>query len=214
MLTYFDEFIALGLIAFLGAVSPGPDFVLISKIALSQNRKAGVIAALGVSVGCLVHISYCLIGIGFLVAQSILLFSIIKYLGAAYLIYIGFQALRAKKEQGVLSGLSHSHAQTQPKVNYVSAFHQGFMVNLLNPKGALFFLSVFTQVIDPHTPTFVQLLMGLEMSLIGFLWFSFLTFVLSSSSLKKRLLTVGHLIEKCLGGALIFLGLKVATLQN
>tara|TARA_R110002110_G_C13068216_1_gene682566 strand:- start:33 stop:302 length:270 start_codon:yes stop_codon:yes gene_type:complete len=83
---YLNEFLALATIAFLGALAPGPDFIVVTNNSLKFGRKAGFYTAIGVALGCLIHISYCIAGIGYMVMQSVLLFNIIKYLGAAYLI--------------------------------------------------------------------------------------------------------------------------------
>ncbi len=204
---YLGDFISLGVIALLGAISPGPDFIVLTQSSLQHGKKAGIWTALGISIGCLVHISYCILGIGVIVAESVLLFSILKYLGAAYLIYLGIKALFSSSS----TLATRSIAQNHTPLSAFSAFKKGLLVNLLNPKVTLFILSIFTQVIDPNTPRPIQALMGLEFGAICFAWFSILATLLTHPLLRQKLYAIQHIIEKILGGFLILLGLKVAT---
>ena len=82
-------FVTIAVVAILGAMSPGPNIVVVTKNSLTYSRKTGIYTAFGVSLGVFVHIAYCLISLSFFIAQSALLFNIIKYVGAAYLIYLG-----------------------------------------------------------------------------------------------------------------------------
>ncbi len=208
---YIDDFIALGIIGLLGAISPGPDFVVVTQSSLTYGKKAGVYTSLGIAIGCLVHITYCILGIGVIVSESILVFNILKYLGAAYLIYLGIKAIISSPSQNSLEDPCAVSLQT---ISAWAAFKKGLLVNLLNPKVTLFILSVFTQVIDPHTPWLIQASFGLEFGFIAFAWFSLLSFILNNPLLKKKLQSVQRYIEKVLGGFLILLGIKVATFSQ
>ncbi len=152
-----------------------------------------------------------MLGIGVLVSESIILFNILKYLGAAYLIYLGVKALISKPLQNTLLDTS---GFSQQGLSSFAAFRKGLLVNLFNPKVTLFMLSIFTQVIDPHTPIPIQAAFGIEFGLIAFTWFSLLTLILNNPLLKKKLQSVQHYIEKVLGGFLILLGIKVATFSQ
>lgn len=92
-----SEFFAISLVIILAAISPGPDFAIVTKNALLYSRKAGIFTALGVSISLLIHASYCILGLAVIIAKSLLLFSLIKYLGATYLIYIGIKSLCTKR---------------------------------------------------------------------------------------------------------------------
>lgn len=153
----------------------------------------------------MIHVAYSLIGIGLVISKSIVLFSIIKFLGAGYLIFIGYKSLKAKRGILDLRG-----KQNENDLEKFSAIRMGFLTNVLNPKVTLFFLSLFTQVVDPHTPFVVQLAYGLEMSLATFAWFSFVAIVLSQERIKSRFISVQHHFEKVFGTILILLGVKVA----
>lgn len=207
---YLNEFLTLAVIGFLGAMSPGPDFVIVTQHSLQHGKRQGLYTALGIALGCLVHVTYCVIGIGVIVAKSVLAFNIIKYVGAGYLIYLGCKALLSPStEIGTTSSLA-----TKEPLSSFDAAKRGFLVNILNPKATLFFLSVFSQVIDPQTPRVVQALFGIEFSLISIIWFGSLAWILTHHALKQKLIATQKYLDKVLGGALVLLGLKVATLTQ
>lgn len=210
-MNYLNDFLALGIIALLGAISPGPDFIIVTQNALGHGKRAGIAAALGISLGCLVHISYCVLGIGVIVTKSLLIFNLIKYLGAAYLIYLGIKGLLSKNSQRAIAANPITLSSTS--LSFRTALKKGFLVNLLNPKVTLFILSIFTQVIDPSTPLHVQTLYGLEFAFIAFGWFTLLSCLLANPFLRNKLLSVQHYVEKTLGAFLILLGIKVAQLD-
>ncbi len=210
-MSYFNEFLTLAMIGFLGAMSPGPDFVVVTQNSIQHGKRAGLYTAIGIAIGCLVHVTYCVIGIGILVAKSVLAFNVIKYMGAAYLIYLGCKGLFSKPS-GALS-VTATPATTH-SLSAFAAAKQGFLVNVLNPKATLFFLSVFSQVIDPHTPRAIQALFGIEFSLISLIWFGSLAWILTHAKFKKKLTATQKYLDKVLGGVLVALGLKVATLTQ
>src|SRR3989344_3197595 len=155
-------FIAIGIISLLAAMSPGPDFVVVTKNSLLGSRRTGLFTAVGVGFGILLHVAYSLLGIGFVISQSILLFSIIKYIGALYLLYLGYKLLRAKKTVSSEIGVNDSKVA----ISALGALREGFLTNALNPKATLFFLSIFTQVIGPETPLLLQATLGAEVAVI------------------------------------------------
>lgn len=207
---YLGAFATIGVIGFLGAVSPGPDFIMVTRNSLTYNRKIGLFTGIGVGAGTLVHIFYTLIGIGVIVSQSIIAYSIVKYLGAVYLIYLGYKSLKAKPE-GIKNEMNTHAAHT---ISIIKAFKQGFLCNALNPKATVFFLSVFTQVISPETPLTIQILLGLQCTLIITLWFALVALLFSNSILKNKIRAVKHNIGRVMGAVLILLGLRIATESN
>ena len=203
--TYLAEFLTIAVLHLLAVMSPGPDFILISKNSLVYSRRTGVFSAIGLAFGIMLHITYCLIGIGLIISKSIIIFSLIKYAGAAYLIYIGILSLRAKPQNQKIDEII-----IQKSITAWQAIKTGFLTNALNPKATLFFLAVFTQVIHQSTPIGIKILYGAEMSFMTFLWFSIVAIVLSHKKIKQPFLRVQHLVERTMGGILILLGLKVA----
>lgn len=186
-------------------MSPGPDFAVVTKNSLFGSRTVGLFTAIGVGLGIFLHVAYSLVGIGVIISQSILVFSIIKYIGAAYLLYLGYQLLRAKKE-------TKEEVQTENKftMSPVAALREGFFTNALNPKATLFFLSVFTQVIDPQTPLAIQALLGAEVAVIVGLWFVLLTLLITYGPVKGLFSKIHYYLMKVMGGALVLLGIKLA----
>lgn len=214
---YFGEFITIAVVAFLGAVSPGPDFIMVTKNSLTYNRKIGFFTGIGVGSGTLIHVFYTLVGIGVIVSQSIIAYSMIKYLGAAYLIYLGYKSLKTKKEnidivrENFTAGGETQNNSRIKQISPIKAFRQGFLCNALNPKATVFFLSIFTQIIGPKTPLAIQVLLGIECTVIITLWFTIVALIFSNERLKNKIRGVKHYIERTMGVVLVLLGLKIAT---
>lgn len=131
-------------------VIPGPTVLYIIARSLEQGRIAGFISVLGVGLASTVHVVFAMLGLSVLLMESALAFSVVKYLGAAYLIYLGIQTLtssdRVHAEQGI------------KEMRLSRIFVQGFVVNMFNPKTALFFLAFLPQFVDPEQgPVFLQI---------------------------------------------------------
>lgn len=199
------ELLTIAGIHILACMSPGPDFLLVSRAGLLGSRKMGLYTALGIALGLPVHIAYCLLGVGLIISKSIVLFSVIKLLGAGYLIYLGYKSLRAK--QVVSESESGQILLKTPWQAVIS----GFLTNALNPKVSLFFLALFTQVIRPDTPIWAQGLYGLVMITNTLLWFTLVACVFSIPKFRDRFLKAGSVIDKVFGGLLIALGVKIAV---
>lgn len=202
---YLPIIFTVALIHLLAVISPGPDFILITRNSLMYSRKTGIYSAIGLGLGIMIHVTYSLVGIGFVIAKSILLFNLIKFLGAGYLIYIGVMSLVSKS-----SKLDIPDQDQRKEISRSSAIRMGFLTNVTNPKATLFFLSLFTLVISPTTPLFVKLFMGLEMTVVTSLWFAFVAFLVSHRLIKNQVNKIQHFSEKFIGVVLIGLGIKVA----
>lgn len=202
---YLTEFLTVATVHFLAVVSPGPDFIMTVRNTLIYSRKTGVCSAIGLGLGIGVHVTYSLLGIGFLISKSILLFTIIKFIGAGYLFYIGYKSLTARA-----SHIHVSHEEKKKDINTFEAMKIGFITNVTNPKATLFFLALFTQVIQPTTPLAIQLLYGLEMMLVTTIWFAFVSLLFSHHVVKRGFEKVGDIAEKVMGAILIALGIKLA----
>lgn len=205
---YLPEFITVMVAHLLAVMVPGPDFALVSRNSLVYSRRVARYTSLGLAAGIGVHVTYSLVGIGLLIAQSIVLFSFIKLLGAGYLIYIGYKSIQSKPGRAVspVEGLT---AQLH-ELSRSAAVKMGFLTNVLNPKATLFFLSLFTQIISKETPRVVLAGYGVEMVAMTFVWFSLVGTILSSGAIKKSFVAVQHYFEKFFGVVLIALGIKVA----
>ncbi len=191
----------------MGLMSPGPDFVVCLKNTLKYSRAAGIWTALGFACGALIHVTYCILGLALIISQSIMLFNVIKWIGAAYLIYIGIKALLAKSEAKLELKTTKSK-QTLPAFK---AWQSGFLTNILNPKATLFFLGVFSVVIPPETSMTLYVAIAALIFGMTFSWFSFVATVMTLKPVRRQFLKIETWLDKVFGGLLILLGLKVAT---
>ncbi len=205
---YATELISVAIIALLISISPGADFVMVTRNSLLYHRSAGLYSTLGISLAIWVHVAYSIAGVAIIIAQSVLVFSIIKYCGALYLLYIGWKMLRAKASPLV------DKPDSRPDLSNAGAFRMGFMTNMLNPKTSLFFISLFSQFVDAQTPLWLQISYGLIISLAHGLWFSLVAIFLSQPRLLAAFERYKQRIEQTLGVLLIAFGLKVASLSN
>lgn len=205
------QFFSIALIALLGAMLPGPDFAIVTKNSILHSRKSGYFTSLGIGAALLIHISYCLLGLALVISSSLLLFSLIKFIGAAYLVYLGLNTLFSKKPKDIFS--PHNKTSHSEISNFAS-FKQGFLCNLLNPKATIFFLSLFTVVIKPDTPFSWQLIYGIEIISIATIWFCCLTIILSHPSVKDVLKKSEIYIARVLGIFLIGFGAALAFVQR
>jgi RhtB (resistance to homoserine/threonine) family protein len=203
---YWSEFLTVALVHLLAVASPGPDFAVVLRASVNSGRHAGVWTAIGVGCGILLHVSYCLLGIGLIVSQSIVLFNLLKWLAAAYLMYIGIRALRAKP----VDPLQAQQALGALPVTARAALVRGFITNGLNPKATLFFLSLFTLVISPHTPLLIQVGYGLYLAVATALWFCALALLFSHGRVRNGFVRMGHWFDRLMGAVLVALGIKVA----
>lgn len=203
---YWSEFLTVALIHLLAVASPGPDFAIVVRESVAHGRRAGVFTALGVGTGILVHVTYSLLGIGLIVSQSIVLFNALKWLAAAYLLYIGFKALRARPADPAAAEL----ALTDEPRSARSAFATGFITNGLNPKATLFFLSLFTVVINPHTPVAIQAGYGLYLAMATASWFCLVAWLFSQQRVRAGFARLGHWFDRLMGVVLVGIGVKLA----
>ena len=206
MINYLPQILSVLAIHLLAVISPGPDFIVAVKNSVSYSRRIGIYTAIGFGLGIGVHVTYSVLGIALIISQSIIIFNTIKLIGAFYLIYIGFQSLRARG--GKIDIPIESSKNT---LSPFKAVKIGFFTNVLNPKATLFFLSLFTLVISPTTPFVIQTVMGLLMMLNTFLWFSFVAIVLTQGKARKIFEKNRVVFDRVLGLGLIALGIRVAT---
>jgi threonine/homoserine/homoserine lactone efflux protein len=201
-----DQVLVVAGITLLVMISPGPDMVIVVRNTVIGGRGAGLRTSCGVLTGNLVHIAYCAIGIGWLISQSILAFSILKYAGAAYLVYLGLKSLLSR-------GAAPEAAPRRPARGR-TWFVQGFLNNILNPKGTLFYLGVFTLVITPETSVpGVLLLVAVMMAISASFWLCFV-WTLDLGVVRRALERGRTVVDRVFGGLLIFLGIRVAVLER
>ncbi|MDQ6479263.1 LysE family translocator [Dyadobacter sp. LHD-138] len=188
-------------------ITPGNDTIFILTRTIGQNRKAGIISALGIGTGSIIHTILAALGLSIIIAKSILLYNIIKYAGAIYLLYMGYKMLTDK------SRLDTGEIVQEPSIDYGKIYRTGIMTNLLNPKVALFFIAFLPQFIDPTLKNTVLpfLALGITFVTTGAIWCLFLAVFASSifARLKNNGKVSGYINKFC-GFTLIALGIKVA----
>lgn len=201
---YLPSIAALTVIQLLGVMSPGPDFAVVVRNSLIYTRKTGVLTAIGVSLGILVHLAYILLGVGVVITKTAWLFLVLKYLGASYLLYIGIKGGLAKKQTANYEDNTHSLKE----LSAFKAVSTGFLTNVINPKAMLFFLSLISAFI-PGKPTIIIGIYGVIIFASTLLWFLFVAMCFSNTRLRSFFKNFQYLIERITGGLLILLGLKM-----
>jgi RhtB (resistance to homoserine/threonine) family protein len=202
---YVSQFLTIALLHLLAVASPGPDFAMVVRQSFAHGRRTAIWTSIGIGLGILLHVTYSLLGIGLLISRSILLFNILKIAGAIYLACIGWKALRAMPH----SPVAENFQRVLPSKR--CALATGFLTNAFNPKATLFFLSVFSVVIDPRTPAFVQAIYGIWMSAATMAWFSCVSVLFTHGAVRDLFARWSHWIERAMGAALIALGIKLAA---
>jgi len=200
------ELLAVVTITLLAVISPGPDFTMVSRNSLLLSRRAGVLTACGIGAGVVIHVSYTLVGVGVLIQQSLWLFTLLKAIGAAYLVYLGVGMLR----HAGAAAAAPSHADTAATSDF-AALKIGFLTNVLNPKTTIFIVSLFMQVVNPQTPLSVQIGYGLFIAVAHILWFAAVALLFSAPGVNARLLRLRKGIDRAFGGLLIVFGALLAV---
>lgn len=203
-----NNFTLIGTVALLNllaAISPGPDFVMSVKNSLNYSRKTGIFTGIGIGLGIGIHITYCAAGIGFIISKSLTVFTIIKFIGAVYLIYMGVSAIFTNK-----SSIKINEEKQPTDLTKFQAIKIGFLTNLLNPKATLFFLGLFTFVISHETPFYVILIISFIMISTAITWFTLVAIFFTQKRIRAAFLKFENIINKSFGGLLILLGIKIA----
>ncbi len=198
-------------------MSPGPDFVLISQQSVLGSRRNGLYAAAGIAMGLGVHSLYAMIGFAAIIRESQAIYSLIKYMGAAYLTYLGIQLLRSSrpapavaKQFATATDVVEREALSQHPSAARHAFFAGFLCNVLNPKASLFILCLFSQFANITNSIYKQIFVGAELICITFIWFAFLAIFLTHKSVAPKMLAFQSQLGVVMGILLITLAVKVA----
>ena len=190
-------------------VSPGPNYAVTLTYSLLHSRRAGIWSAVGVAGGNLVHVVLSLLGLAVIVSQSVLLLSTLKWVGAAYLVYLGLKSLKAGKYEA--DGTEQTGgADGSGDKGAARVLRSSFLVSTLNPKVTLFYLVLFTQVVEPGMPASVRVVYGLTAVALSFGWYALVALLVSHGAIKDRFRAVAHWVERATGAVLIALGIKLA----
>jgi len=203
-LVFFSAALALN-------VSPGPDLLFVLSRTLSGGRRVGVASACGVCSGALVHVAAAALGISAILATSALAFAVVKYVGAAYLLYLGIQALRSA---GAGMQLNLNAA---PRTSAWQAYRQGILVDILNPKAAIFFMAFLPQFVRPDQGSVaVQLLvLGVLVVMVAIVVECALVLLAArASSALRENRRLSQWLDRVLGSVLIGLGIRLGLAER
>jgi RhtB (resistance to homoserine/threonine) family protein len=203
---YWLEFLTIASVHLLAVASPGPDFAVVLKHSISFGRRAAIITSIGVGVGILIHVGYSLLGIGIIIKTTPVLFQVFSYVAAAYLLYLGWGAIRSPAPKNI------NNVEVEKVIQIISdkkAFMVGFLTNGLNPKATLFFLSVFAVAVSPSTPNLIKLGYGLYLAVATGVWFCVLSLFLSSRKVTLFIGKKGYWFDRVMGIVLILLAIKL-----
>ena len=213
MMSYLEQFFLIAAIHLIAVASPGPDFAIILKQSIRYDRRTAIITSFGIATGILLHVTYSLVGIGLLIASDERLFTGLKYLAASYFCYIAWHGLRAKKpDVNSANPQVSSNDDITGNVDVPSvkkAFFTGFLINGLNVKATLFFVSLFSVVIEPSTPFAIKLSYGLYMTVATAAWFVFLSYLLTHPRVRTFLQVKGYLLDRVMGLVLLLLAIQL-----
>jgi threonine/homoserine/homoserine lactone efflux protein len=199
----FGWFVLAGLLL---NITPGADLLYITARAGAGGVRAGVLASLGVSAGCLVHICLAVLGLSALLYAWVELFWVVKLAGAAYLLYLGVSMFFSKA----------TPARKAPAKGK-AIFWQGFLTNALNPKVALFFLAFLPQFVTPHSPDapLAFLLLGAVFSTNGFIVGAGAAFLVSKAALGLRNRPwIGVWLKRMAGSLFVYFGVRLALSER
>jgi RhtB (resistance to homoserine/threonine) family protein len=210
MHAYLTELLSLMAIFAFAIVSPGADLAMVMRQAIVHGRGQAIITSFGIGAALMVHVSYTILGLGLVISQSIYLFNLVKWLGVAYLLYIGIKALRAGKTD-VAAATGDVTTAPRQQQSALKAFTLGFAANALNPKAVFFFLSIFSTVVSAHTPIAIKFSYGLVMASFLILWFIGVSLFMTTPRMRAAFSRASQWIDRTSGVVFIALGIKLAT---
>ena len=202
-----EQFISILIIHLFAVISPGPDFFIVVKQSF-KSRLSGIFTSLGIALGILFHVFYCVLGVSYFIVENNYIFNAIKIAGGLYLCFLGISSFLSN---GNIPQINKDNFYKKEEQSYLikSDFFIGFFTNLLNPKATLFFLSLFVLIIDIDTSLYAQIFYGFWMSLITGLWFCLVSLLISSYYLNIFINRYFTLLNKIMGVLLIFISMKI-----
>ena len=193
-----NEIIAIAIITLLAVISPGADFALVSRNSYLYGRKQGIYTAYGIACAVWIHISYSVLGLSFLKHYIPNLLHIIQYIGALYLMYIGYKTFTQQQISD-----HATHTLLRPR----QAFIQGFLGISLNPKTTLFVMSIFAQLLRGNHGLTHLIGYGMFISASHLLWFLLISLFCSTPVIRNKILSKQVSINRFIGTVLATLGL-------
>ena len=200
------EFLTVAILHLFAVVSPGPDFALITRQSLRFNRRIAIWTSLGIGVGILFHCLLAITGLVILITSNEVFSTILKIIGSVYLLYLGINSVIGDQKKSELD------EKDKDNLNKFNGFLVGLITNITNVKAILFFVTVFSVVIDAGN-SLSLILYGVYMALATFLWFAFISYVFTSNKFKNKFSSFLKIFEKGIGMILILLSLQIIIFQ-
>ena len=196
-------FLTVALLHLFAVASPGPDFVLVSRQSFRYGRMVAIWTSAGIALGILFHVALSLTGLSLLLQNQPDLFWYLKLAAALYIGYLGLASLISR---GPIN-LQNNSADEERR--YLKSISTGFLTNALNPKAFIFFITVFTLVINEDTEIFIKSLLGIYMSMATFIWFTFMSILLTNEKATERFENFIPWLEKITGLFLLILAIQI-----
>lgn len=196
--------LSLVAICIMGALSPGPSLAVVVKNTLNGSPFDGYATAISHGLGVALYAALTTMGIAVIIVQSPILFQIIQYAGAAFLLYLGIKALMSKPTNNNVDDSTYVN-----QVKTVNGWRDGFLIAFLNPKLAIFFLALFSQFVSPEATINEKVIMVATVGCIDALWYILVTFLFSRGPVIEKLKNNSHIIDRITGSFLILLAARV-----
>ena len=200
------EFLTVAILHLFAVASPGPDFALITRQSLRFNRKVAIWTSLGIGMGILFHCLLAITGLVLLITSNELFSTILKIIGSTYLLYLGINSVLVTQNR------NETEIRERDNLDKFNGFLVGLITNITNVKAILFFVTVFSVVIDTDN-SLSLIFYGAYMALATFLWFAFISYVFTSENFKNKFSSILKYFEKVIGIILILLSLQIIIFQ-
>lgn len=194
---------------FLALISPGPDFLMMVRSALRNSRRRAIGMALGIALANGIYIVLCIIGVGAAVAHSLWLMTLLKTAGGAFLLYVAWHALKARRSDYAFITAQAAGEIGSRAPSFAKEFLLGLLSGLSNPKNIIFYLSLFSVVLTPQAGMGVTVALGIWMTLLVFVWNAMIALVLSRNSIRGVFARAAFYIDKAAGLLLGVMGGKL-----
>jgi len=183
---------------------------MVLRQSITHGRGTAIVTSAGIASAILVHGTYTILGLGLIVAQSLIMFTIFKFAGAAYLIWLGISALRAPAPKEV-TDFNEEKISSQ---SWLKAFLIGFLTNLLNPKAVLFFVALFSVLVSAQTAIIWQGVYIISMAMMLLIWFVLVSMFFTAPKVRAGFYRIGKWFNRVTGVALILLALRLLVAQK
>lgn len=190
-------------ICLLGALSPGPSLALVIKNTVNGGVAKGYATSISHGLGVALYAAITATGVAVIIVNTPMLFTLIQYAGAAFLLYLGIKSLLSKKSE-----LTQFEQSTTP-ANTINGWRDGFLIAFLNPKLAIFFIALFSQFLSSESSEEQKVIMTLTVGTLDALWYCFVTLLLSKGNVINKLKENSHIVDKVTGCFLIALAVRV-----